>query len=174
MTRARPYPVRLCSPPRRGPAAAAWLVAHDISQRAEPDVRPVSRTVSAFMAERTRRLPTLLTGDVPPQHLMRPVHSTGRRRQGHPADGAPIQSIVKQCARAARRTVSIIPYTRSFPFTPRQRRSRMSGHKKIAPVANMSSAEYYICYVPGPTCWGSVSLCMPPLAIKGEACNVTN
>jgi hypothetical protein len=50
---------------------------------------------------------TLLTGDVPPQYLMRPVHSAGRWRQGHPADGAPVQSIVKQCARAARRTVSI-------------------------------------------------------------------
>ena len=95
-----------------------WLVARDISQRAEPNVRPLGRAVSAFIAERTRRLSTLLTGDVPPQHLMRLVHSAGRRRQGHPADGVPVQSIVKQCARAARRTVSIIPYTRSFPYTP--------------------------------------------------------
>jgi hypothetical protein len=96
MTRVRPYPVRLHSPPRRGPTAAAWLVAHDISQRAEPDVRSLSRAVSAFMVERKCRLPTLLTGDVPAQHLMCPVHSAGRRRQGHPTDGAPVQSIVKQ------------------------------------------------------------------------------
>jgi hypothetical protein len=100
-------------------------------------------------------------------------HSAGRRRQGHPADGAPVQSIVKQCTRAARRTVLIIPYTRSFPCTPMLRRSQTSGHKKIAPVANRSSVKYYICYVPGPTCRGSVSLYMPPLVIKEEACNVT-
>jgi hypothetical protein len=133
----RPYPVRLHSPLRRRPGAATWLVARDISQRAEPDVRPLGCAVSAFIAERTRRLSTLLTGDVPPQHLMRPIHSAGKWRQGHPTDGAPVQSIVKQCTRAARRTVSIIPYTRSFPCTPMLRRSRMSGRKKIAPTANI-------------------------------------
>jgi hypothetical protein len=107
LTRVRPYPVRLRSSLRWRPAAAAWLVAHDISQRAEPDVRPLGRMVSAFIAERTRYLSTLLIGDVPPQHLMRPVHSAGRCRQGHPTDGMPVQSTVKQCARAARRTVSV-------------------------------------------------------------------
>jgi hypothetical protein len=158
----RPYPVRLRSLLRRRPDAATWLVARDISQRAEPDVRLLGRAVSAFIAERTRRLSTLLTGNVPPRHLMRPVHSAGRRCQGHPIDGAPVQSIVKQCTRAARRTVLIIPYTRSFPSTPRLRRSRMSGHKKIAPAANISSSKYYISYVPRPTCRGSVPLYMPP------------
>jgi hypothetical protein len=38
---------------------------------------------------------TLLTGDVPPRHLLRLIHSAGRRRQGHPADGAPVQSVAK-------------------------------------------------------------------------------
>jgi hypothetical protein len=160
--------VRLRSPLRRRPDATTWLVAHDISPRAEPDVRPLGRTVSAFIAERTRRLSTLLTGDVPPQHLMRPVHSAGRRRQSHPADGAPVQSIVKQYTRVARRTVLIIPYTRSFPCTPRIRRSRVAGHKKIAPVANISSSKYYFRDIPGPTCRGSALLYMPPLAIKGR------
>jgi hypothetical protein len=164
--------VRLRSPLSRRPDAATWLVARDISQRAEPDVRPLGRVVSAFIVERTRRLSTLLTGNVPPQHLMCPVHSAGRRRQSHPTDGAPVQSIVKQCARAARRTVLIIPYTRSLPCTPRLRRSRVSGHKKIAPAANISSSKYYIRCVSGPTCRGSALLYMPPLAIKGEACNV--
>jgi hypothetical protein len=146
------------------PAATSvtWLVARDISQRAEPDVRPLGRAVSAFIAERTRRVSTLLTGDVPPQHLMCHVHSAGRRRQGHPADGALVQSIVKQCARAARHTVSIIPYTRSFPCTPMLRRSRMSGRKKIARAVNISSSKYYIRYVPEPTCRGSAPLYMPP------------
>jgi hypothetical protein len=103
------------SPLRRRPDAATWLVAHDVSHRAKPDVRPQDRADSAFITERTRHLSTLLTSDVPPQHLLRPVHSTGRRRQGHPADGAPVQSIVKQYACAARRTNLIIPCTRSSP-----------------------------------------------------------
>jgi hypothetical protein len=165
--------VHLRSPLRRRPDAATWLVARDISQRVEPDARPLGRAVSAFITERTRRLSTLLTGDVPPQHLMRPIHSAGRRRQGHPADGVPVQSIVKQCALAAGCTVSIIAYTRSFPCTPILCRSRMSGCKKIAPAANISSSKYYIRCVPGPTCWGSVPLYVPPLVKKGEACNVT-
>jgi hypothetical protein len=83
------------SPLRRRPDAATWLIARDISQPAEPDVRPLDRADSVFITERMRRLSTLLTGDVPPQHLLRPVHSAGRRRQGHPADGAPVQSTVE-------------------------------------------------------------------------------
>jgi hypothetical protein len=165
-----PYTVRLRSPLRWRPDTTTWLVARDISQWAKPDVRPLGR---AFIAERTRRLSNLLTGDVPPQHLMRPVHSAGRRRQSHSADGAPVQSIVKHYARAARHTVFIVPYTRSFPCTPMIRRSRVAGHKKIAPVANISSSKYYFRDTPGPTCRGSALLYMPPLAIKGEACNVT-
>jgi hypothetical protein len=115
----------------------------------------------------------MLTGDVPSQHLMRPVHSAGRRRQGHPADGAPVQSVVKQCARAARRTVLIIPYTRSFPCTPILCRSQMTERERVAPAVNVCSSKCYIHYVPGPTCRGSVPLCMSPLAIKGKTCNVT-
>jgi hypothetical protein len=165
--------VCLRSPLRRRSDAATWLVARDVSQRAEPDVRPLGRVVSAFITERTRRLSTLLTGDMPPQHLMRPVHSAGRRRQGHLVDGVPVQSIIKQCARAMGCTVSIITYMRSFPCTPILRRSRMSGHKKIATAANISSSKHYIRYVPGPTCRGSVPLYVPPLVIKGEECNNT-
>jgi hypothetical protein len=67
----------------------------------------------------------------------------------------------------------IITYTRSFPYTPILCRSRMSGRKKIAPVANISCSKYYIRYIPRPTCRGSVPLYVPPLAIKGEACNIT-
>jgi hypothetical protein len=158
--------VRSGSPLRRRPDAATWLVARDVSQRAEPDVWPLGRAVSTFIMERTRRLSTLLKGDVPPQHLLHPVHSAGRRRQGHPADAVPVQSIVKQCARAARRTVSIIPYTRSFPCTPTIRRSRMSGHKKIAPAANISSSKYYLRYVSRPTCRGPEPLYIPPFSYK--------
>jgi hypothetical protein len=62
--------MRLRSPLRRRPDAATWLVARDVSQRAEPDVRPLGHAGSTFIAERTRRLSTLLTGDVTPQHLL--------------------------------------------------------------------------------------------------------
>jgi hypothetical protein len=162
----RLYPVRLRSPLRRRPDAATWLVARDVSQRAEPDVRPLGRAVSAFIVERTCRLSTLLTDDVPPGHLMCHVHSAGRRRQGHPVDSVPVQSIVKQCIRAVWCTVSIIACPRSVPCTPILRRSRMSGRKKIAPAANIGSPKYYIRYVPEPTCRGSVPLYVPPFSYK--------
>jgi hypothetical protein len=58
--------VRLRSPLRRRPDAATWLVARDVSQWAGSDVRPLGRAVSAFITEKTCRLSTLLTGDVPP------------------------------------------------------------------------------------------------------------
>jgi hypothetical protein len=165
--------VRLRSLLRKRPDVATWPIARDVSQWAGPDVRSLGRASSAFIAEKTRRLSIQLTDDVPPQHLMHPVHFAGRCRPGHPTDGVPVQSIVKQYARAARCTVSIITYTGSFPCTPILRRSRMSGRKKFAPATNISCSKYYIHYVPRPTCQGSVPLYMPPLAIKGEACNVT-
>jgi hypothetical protein len=70
-----PYHVRFRSPLRRRPDAVAWPTAHDVSQRAEPDVRLLGRASSAFIVDRTHRL----TGDVPPRHLMSLVHSTDRR-----------------------------------------------------------------------------------------------
>jgi hypothetical protein len=98
---------------RRRPDTAMWTVARDVSQRAKPDVRPLGRAASAFIAETTCHLSIPLTGDVPSQHLMCHVHSLGRRHPGHPAGGVPVQSIVKHCARAAGCTVSIITYTLS-------------------------------------------------------------
>jgi hypothetical protein len=109
---------------------------------------------------------TTLMGDVASQHLLRPIQSTGRRRQGHPADGAPIQSVDKQCARTEQRTELIIPSTRSLPCTPKTRKYRVSGHKKIAPAANVCSPKCYIIYVPEPTCRGSGPLCMTPFSYK--------
>jgi hypothetical protein len=49
------------------------------------------------------------------------------------------------------------------PSTPRPRRSRVSGRKKIAPAEYISS---YIRYVLGPTCRGSVLLYMSPFSYK--------
>jgi hypothetical protein len=160
--------VRLRSSLRRRPNAATWLVARDVSQRAGSDVRPLGRVVSAFITEKTRRLSTLLTGDVPPQYLLWPVHSAGRQRPGHPAGDMPVQSIAKQYARAARCTVTIITY--ALP-------GKLPLHANTTQIAYVmiqedcsSNTKYYI---PGPTCRGSAPLFAPPWAIKGEACNVT-
>jgi hypothetical protein len=87
-----------------------WTIARDVSQWTEPDVRPLGRAATTFIVEKTRRLSIQLTGDVPPRHLMCPIHSAGRRRLGHPTGCVPVQSIVKQYARAARCTMSIITY----------------------------------------------------------------
>jgi hypothetical protein len=164
----------LRSPLRRRPATAAWLMASNISQRTEPDVRPIQLCGLCIYCGEDAPPATTLTGDTPSQHLMCPVQSADRRRQGHPADGARDQSVGEQCACAERRTVLIIPSIRSFPCTSRIRRSRASGHKKIAPAANICGSKRYILYVPGPTCRGPVPLCIPPSAIKGEAYDVTH
>jgi hypothetical protein len=74
-----PCRIRFHSPLRRRPNAATWPTARDVSQRTEPDVRPLGRAASAFIADQARRLSIPLAGDVPPRHLMSPVHSTGRR-----------------------------------------------------------------------------------------------
>jgi hypothetical protein len=109
---------------------------------------------------------TVLTDDVPSQHLIHPVHSAGRRRQGSSCRRRACSTAVKQCARAMRRTVLTIPYTRSFPCTLRIRGSRMSGREKSDPTANICSSKCYIHYFLGPTCRGSVPLCMPPFSYK--------
>jgi hypothetical protein len=74
-----PYRLRFCSPPRRIPDAATWHGACDVSQRVEPDVRPLGYATSTFIADKARRLSIPLAGGVPPLHLLSPVHSTGRR-----------------------------------------------------------------------------------------------
>jgi hypothetical protein len=74
-----PYHVRFCSPLKRSPNAAMWPTACDVSQWVEPDVRPLGCVTVAFIVDKVRRLSIPLTGDVPPQHLMSHVHSTGRR-----------------------------------------------------------------------------------------------
>jgi hypothetical protein len=90
------------------------------------------------------------------------VQSAGRRRQGHPVDGTADQSVVEQCARAERRTVLIIPSTRSFPCTPRIRRSRVPGHKKIAPAATFVAPSAIFFMSLGPHVGGQY-LCACPL-----------
>jgi hypothetical protein len=74
-----PYCICFCSPLRRSPDAATWHGARDVSQRAEPDVRPLGRATAAFNADKARSLSIPLADDVLPQHLMSHVHSTVRR-----------------------------------------------------------------------------------------------
>jgi hypothetical protein len=165
--------VRLCSPLRRSPDAAAWNLACDISQRAEPDVRPLGPTVSAFIAERTRRLSTLLTGDVPPSafNVSYPL-----RWQAAPGPSCRRRTCLVHCqiVRSCCTTHCVHhPLYEKLPLHVDTTQISDVRGKEIAPRTNISSSKYYIRYVPGPTCRGSVPLCMPPLAIKGEACNVT-
>jgi hypothetical protein len=118
-----PYRERSHSSFRRRPDAATWPTARDVSQRAEPDVRSLGR---AFIVEEARRLSswqvmcrlsikyalsTPLTSDVPPQHLMCPVHSADGWRLGHPTGGVPICFGGRQYARSAAFTVLIITCT---------------------------------------------------------------
>jgi hypothetical protein len=95
--------VRSRSPLGRGPYAATWPIARDVSQWVEPDVRPLGHAIYAFIEEMTHRLSALLTGDVPSQHFMCPVHSTSRQRPDRPTGGVRVQSDSKQYARAAAR-----------------------------------------------------------------------
>jgi hypothetical protein len=63
------------------PNATAWLVAHDISRPMESDVRQLRlHGLRIYYGEDTPPT-TKPPDDVPPRHLMRPVHSAGRRRQ---------------------------------------------------------------------------------------------
>jgi hypothetical protein len=105
-----------------------WLVACGISQRAEPNEKPTKPCSLCIYCGKDMPSATTLTDNVPSQHLMCPVQSDGRWRQGHPAGGAPDRSVGKQCACAERRNVLIIPSTRSLPCTPRIRRSGVSRH----------------------------------------------
>jgi hypothetical protein len=108
------------------------------------------------LLRRGRAAAIALMGDVPSQHLMCPVPSAGRRRQGHPAGGAPAGSAGEQCARTKRRAIAILPSTRSFPCTPKIRISRAPGHKNIVSATDVSrlQALYSLCpwaHVSGPS-----------------------
>jgi hypothetical protein len=126
-----PSHVSSCSPLMWRPDAATRPTARDVSQRVEPDVRPLGRAVSAFIMDRTRRL----TGDVPPQHLMRPVALLADGDQTIPqaaclsipvAGGATILPHAPQSS-------SLVRGQGSFPCTPILRKPRISWRKEIAP-----------------------------------------
>jgi hypothetical protein len=173
-----PYRVCLCSPLRRSPDAATWPTARDVSQRAEPHVRPLGRAVAAFIADKACRLSIRLAGDVPPRHLMSPVHSTGRRCAAS-AFNVPCPLRWQAATRPSRRR-------RAYPFHWQAVRP-CSGvhcahhHTRVTEEAahdinticttdimetgdrpGVTALVTSLHFAPGPTCRGLVSLYVPP------------
>jgi hypothetical protein len=106
---------------------------------------------------------TLLTNDVPPRHLLHPIHSVGRRRQGHPADGAHVQTVVEIVCPCC--TVHCThPLYEKLPL--RTETTQISGVRVHGDYTGMASKSSILPFVPRPTCWGSEPLYMPPLNYK--------
>jgi hypothetical protein len=149
---------------------ATWLIARDVGQRTGHDIRALSRAASAFIVERTCRMSALLIGDVPPRHLLCLVHSASRRRQGHPADGTPVQSVAEtvrpccavHCTHPLHEKLS--PACRGYADLGCQGVRRLLQQKVLVATSAM---------LLGPHAGAQYSCTCPPSAIKGEACNVT-
>jgi hypothetical protein len=127
-----PVRIHFCSPPRRRPGAATWPTARDVSQRAEPYVRPLGYAASAFIEGKARRLCIPLAGGVPPLYLLRPIHSAGRRRPVHSAGGVPVHSTGRRHAHTAACTTLII--TRTLP-------RKLSPHINTARIVDIMAPE---------------------------------
>jgi hypothetical protein len=182
-----PYRIRFCSPPRRRPDAATWpTTTRDVSQRAEPDVRPRNYAASAFITDKARRLSIPLAGGVLPPHLMSPVHSTGRR--------CAASAFNEPCPFHWQATTSPFRRRRACPFHwqavhsyccvhyahhhSRVTREAAAAYQYCADCGHRGAQEiaqvlvtpiiYSFRYVPGPTCRGSASLYVPPLSYKRE------
>jgi hypothetical protein len=176
-----PYRIRFCSPLRRRPDAATWPTARDVSQRAKPDVRPLGRATSAFIVDKPHRLSTPLAGDVPPQHLMCLVHSTGRRCAAS-AFNVPCPLRCPSCRRRAClfRWQAVRPccgihcaHHHSRVTKEAARHINTVGATDIMALGDLlgdAGIGYFYMYslhfAPGPTCWGSAPLYVPPLSYK--------
>jgi hypothetical protein len=101
------------------------------------------------------------------------VPSAGRRRQGHPADSPPARSAGEQYACAVRRTILVFSSARSLLSAPGIRRSLASGKRRLSrQQALVAPSAIFFMYL-GSHVRAQSPLCMPPSAIKGEACDVT-
>jgi hypothetical protein len=103
---------------------------------------------------------------------MCPVPSTGRRRQGHPAGGAPARFAGEQCARAKHRTLLSLlqeacPARRRYTDLGRQD-TRGLPRQQIFIVPSVIFSMSL-----GPQVGAQCLCACPPSAIKGEACDVT-
>jgi hypothetical protein len=113
---------------------------------------------------------TPLAGDVPPQHLMCPVHSADGRRPGHPAGGVPVHPVGRQYARAAAYSMLII--TRRYQY--RMRYGHHGARRSSGRHWHWILLYYSLHFAPGPACQGSTPLYVPPFSYKREARNVTS
>jgi hypothetical protein len=182
---AGPYRVRLCSPLRRSPDAATWPTTRDVSQWAEPDVRPLGHATSTFIADKACRVSIPLAGDVPPQHLMSPVHSTNRRCAASAFNvPCPLRrrtATRPSCRRHAcpLRWLVVRPVLRRTLCSSSLARYRGSSdnisisyalwtlwRSEIAQA--LQALVISFCFALGPTCRGLVSLYVPPLSYKRE------
>jgi hypothetical protein len=137
------------------------------------DLRVRSRTSTS--TNRTPGLgpgPLCVAGDVPPQHLMCPIHSADGRWPGHPAGGMPVHSDGRQYARAAAYTVLIM--ARALPRKhPRDINTIWTTDiMALGDLLGDTGIGYFHMYslhfAPGPTCQGSAPLYVPPLSYKRE------
>jgi hypothetical protein len=158
----------LCSPLRQGPGAATSPAACDVGQGAEPDVRPRGHAIFAFIAEIARRLTALRAGDVPTRHLIRPVHSDGRRRPDQAAylsNQATGSTPTPLHARSGHHDLN----DTEEPSAARQFYSNGGcwGTGRGCRVTGISYSGYPIRYVSEPTCRGSESFfTCPPFSYK--------
>jgi hypothetical protein len=105
---------------------------------------------------------TPLTGDVPPQHLMCPVHSADGRRLDHLAGSVPVHSVGRQYARVVAYTMLIM--TRALP-------RRQRGISILYALRTLWCSEITLAlqtlatsfhFAPEPTCRGSgILVCVP-------------
>jgi hypothetical protein len=159
----RPYPTCSRYPRRWRPAAAAWLVVRDISQWAKPDVRPLKPRGLRMYCGEDAPPATILTDDVPSRHLMRPVLSAGRRRT------CPVyRQTVRPChaAHYAHR-----PLCEKFPLHAEtiQDLGCQGARRLLQQEISVATSAMFL----GPHVGAQHSCTCPPLAIKGEACDVT-
>jgi hypothetical protein len=97
-----------------------------------------------------------------------------RRCQGHPVGGTPAGSAGEHYGCARQHTVLNISPTRGFLCTPRIRRSRASGTRRLSRQQALVAPSAIFFMFLGPHV-GAQSLCAyPPSVIKGEACDVTH
>jgi hypothetical protein len=125
------------------PDAATWPTARDVSQRAEPDIRPPGYAAAAFIEDKTCCLSIPLAGDVPPPHLMRHVHSASRRRPVRSAGGVPGQSTSRQHTHTAACAMLII--TRMLPRkqSPRINTARVADIMALGDCSGVTSIGYF-------------------------------
>jgi hypothetical protein len=103
---------------------------------------------------------------------MCPVHSADGQRPNHPASGVPVHSVGRQYAHAATYGVLIVAHA-----LPRKQPRDINtiwtmDIMALGDLLGDTGIGYFYMYslrfAPGPTCWGSAPLYVPPLSYKRE------